>query len=96
MKEYWEKKGREYPSLFDAFQLGDRVMRFYLDKYGKKTEYKGIILKIDKNSMDVYWDTKDGKYKPGDMDISFTHCGAEEIFKGDGFYSPIKKEKSYF
>jgi len=48
MKEYKEKKGEKYPSLYDAFQLGDRVMRMYQDKYGKKTEYRGIILKIEK------------------------------------------------
>jgi hypothetical protein len=95
MKEYREKKGYEYPSLYDAFQLGDRVMRIYQDKYGKKTEYKGIVLKIEKNSIEVYWDTKDGKYKSGEMDISFTQCDVEEIFRGDGVYTPIKKEKSY-
>jgi len=95
MKVYRKKKGHEYPSLYDAFQLGDRVMRNYQDKYGKKTEYKGIVLKIEKNNIEVYWDTKDGKYKPGEMDISFTNCKVEEIFRGDGNYTPIKKEKSY-
>ena len=95
MKEYKEKKGHDYPSLYDAFQLGDRVMRSYQDKYGKKTEYKGIVLKIEKNNIEVYWDTKDGKYKPGEMDISFTNCKVEEIFRGDGDYTPIKKEKSF-
>ena len=95
MKEYMEKKSHDYPSLYDAFQLGDRVMRSYKDKCGKKTEYKGIILKIEKNSIEVYWDTKDGKYEPGEMGNSFTNCKVEEIFRGDGDYTPIKKEKSF-
>ena len=96
MKEHGKKKIEKYPSLYDAFQLGDRVMRIYQDKYGRKIEYKGIVLKIEKDGMEVYWDTKDGKYKPGEMDISFTHCEVEEIFRGDGDYTSIKKDKSYF
>jgi hypothetical protein len=96
VKKDREKKGEEYPSLYDAFQLGDRVMRVYRDKYGKKTEYKGIVLRIERKGVEVYWDTKDGKYKPGEMNISFTHCEVEEIFKGDQEYTPIKKDRSYF
>lgn len=96
VKKDKEKKGEKYPSLYDAFQLGDRVMRVYQDKYGKKTEYKGIVLKIEKKGVEVYWDTKDDKYKPGEMDVSFTHCEVEEIFKGDTEYTPIKKDRSYF
>ncbi len=96
MKKNSEMKEYDYPSLYDAFQLGDRVMRSYKDKYGKKIEYKGIVLKIEKNNMEIYWDTKDGEYKPGEMGISFTNCKVEEIFRGDEYYTPIKKEKSYF
>ena len=95
MKEYRNKNGYQYDSLYDAFQLGDRVMRIFQNKYGKKTEYKGVVLKIEKNSMEVYWDTKDGKYIPCDMDISFTNCKVEEIFRGDGNFTPIKKEKNF-
>ena len=90
------KKDYEYPSLYDYFKLGDRVMRSYRDKYGKKVEYKGVILKIEQKSLEVYWDTRDGKYKPGGIDISFTNCDLEEIFNGKDKYSPIKREKSYF
>lgn len=96
MKEDKQKKSEMYPSLYDAFQIGDRVMRVYRDKYGKKTEYKGIVLKIEKEGMEIYWDMEDGKYKPGEMNVSFTHCQVEEIFRGDGDYTAIKKERSYF
>lgn len=91
MKKYRMEKNYEYPSLYETFQLGDRVMRIYKDKLGKKIEYKGIILKIEKNSIEVYWDTKDGEYKPEDMDMSFTHCDVKEIFRGDGYFTPIKR-----
>jgi protein involved in sex pheromone biosynthesis len=95
MKEYLRKNSSDHPSLYDAFQLGDRVTRIYQSKDGKKIKFKGIVLKIAKNSIEVYWDTKDGKYIPNDMNISFTDCNVEEIFRGDGNYTPIKKEKSY-
>jgi hypothetical protein len=90
------KNNYEYPSLYDYFKLGDRVMRSYYDKYGKKTEYKGVILKIEQKGLEVYWDTQNGRYKPGEIGVSFTHCDLEEIFNGKKEYSPIKKERSYF
>ena len=80
-----------YPSLYDAFELGDRVKRTYKDKKSKY-EYKGIVLAIEENSIEIYWDTKNGKYRPGDMDVAFTNCPVNEIFKGTGYYSPIKKD----
>ncbi len=64
MKEYLRKYSSDHPSLYDAFQLGDRVTRIYQNEDGKKTKFKGIVLKIAKNSIEVYWDTKDGKYIP--------------------------------
>jgi hypothetical protein len=90
-----DKKKKKYPSLYDEFKLGQRVIRTYEDKYGNKSEYKGIILAIDKNGIEVYWDTLDGNYKPRDMFASFTYCNSEEIFYGDEKYSPIKKEFYY-
>jgi ribosomal protein L19 len=42
-----KKEPKDYPSLYDAFQLGDRVKRFYKDKNGNNNEYKGIVLAID-------------------------------------------------
>ena len=58
-----KKKNKNYPSLYDEFDLGGRVKRIYKDKNGKNKEYKGIILAIDDNGIEIYWDTRDGKYK---------------------------------
>jgi len=87
-----KRKSKNYPSLYDAFELGDRVIRIYKDKNGKNREYKGIVLAIDKTSIEIYWDTKDGKYRPQDMNIAFTNCPINEIFSGTDEYSPIKKD----
>lgn len=86
-----QSKNGEYPSLYDFFKLGDRVKRKYKDNDGKTKEYGGIILAIKQDNIEIYWDTKDGEYKPDDMDLTFTNCTINEIFKGDDHYSPIKK-----
>lgn len=88
------KRGEEknYPSLYDVFELGDRVKRIYRDADGIK-EYKGIVLAIKNDCIEVYWDTMNGKYRPPSMNIAFTTCSVEEIFKGNEKYSPILKEK---
>jgi hypothetical protein len=92
MFEYGEKDNyKKFPSLFDAFDLGDRVKRTYKDKNGNKKEYKGIILAINKSGIEVYWDTKNGRYNPGEIDIGFTYCEIKDIFNGNDKYSPIKK-----
>lgn len=83
----------KHPSLYDAFNLGDRVKRIYREKNGKSREYKGIILAIDEESIEIYWDTRDGKYRPKDMDVAFTTCPINEIFKGNEHYTPIEKDK---
>jgi len=84
-------KKKDYPSLYDAFELGDRVKRTYHDKKDKY-EYKGIVLAIEDDSMEVYWDTMNGRYRPGDMNVAFTSCQRNEIFKGNDYYTPIKKD----
>jgi hypothetical protein len=86
-----KESGEKYPSLYDAFELGDRVKRIYKDKNGKNTEYKGIILAIEDNEIEIYWDTQDGKYRPDNMNLAFTTCKLCEIFEGSNDYSPIKK-----
>jgi hypothetical protein len=90
IKKIGEKKG--FPSLYDAFDLGDRVKRLYKDIYGKNKEYKGIILAIDRKGIEIYWDTENGEYKPGEMNIDFTYCEIEEVFRGNNKYTPIKKD----
>jgi len=89
-KKYYSSK--KYPSLYDAFDLGDRVKRHYKDKNGGYKEYKGIVLAIEDNSIEIYWDTLDGKYRPNDMNIAFTNCEINEIFRGNKDFSPIKKD----
>jgi len=88
-----KKKNKNYPSLYDEFDLGGRVKRIYKDKNGKNKEYKGIILAIDDNGIEIYWDTRDGKYRPNDMDIAFTNCPINEIFRGNEKYTPIEKDE---
>ena len=87
-----KKKERRHPSLYDAFSLGDRVKRAYIDKNGRPQEYAGIVLAISTESMEVCWDKKDGNYKHKKSDISFTNCLINEIFEGTEHYTPIKRE----
>lgn len=89
-----KKKIKNYPSLYDIFELGDRVKRVYKDKNGKNKEYKGIVLAIDNKSIEIYWDTIDGKYRPEDMNIAFSNCQIKEIFSGNEKYSSIEKDKN--
>jgi hypothetical protein len=49
-------------------------------------------LAIDKENIEVSWDTLNGKYRPDNMDVTFTNCSVNNIFKGNKHYSPIKKE----
>lgn len=92
MKKYKVRKRESYPSLYEAFELGDRVKRVYKDGNGMIKEFRGIILAIEDNCMEVYWDTEDGKYRPPTMDVAFTNCSVDEIFNGDKNYSPIEKQ----
>lgn len=91
VKNKSKRKKKNYPSLYDAFELGDRVMRLYHDKNGKNREYKGIVLAIEDSSMEIYWDTRDGEYRPKGMNVAFTNCQITEIFNGSQKYSPITK-----
>ena len=88
-------KSKDYPSLYNVFELGDRVERVYINKNGQNKIYKGIILAIDEDNVEIYWDTKDGKYNPEDMEIAFTNCSIAEIFNGNSEYSPIKKDNNW-
>jgi len=81
----------DYPSLYDVFEIGDRVIRFLKNKNGKNHEYKGVICAIDDKYIEIYWDTLDGKYRPMGMGIAFTICQINEIFRGNEEYTPIEK-----
>ncbi|KYK23360.1 hypothetical protein AYK24_01060 [Thermoplasmatales archaeon SG8-52-4] len=86
------RRNLSYPSLYDAFELGDRVKRLYRDKNGQNKEYKGIVLAIDREGVEIFWDTLNGKYRPKDMRIAFSNCPINEIFEGNKEYTPIKKD----
>lgn len=85
---------RSYPSLYDEFELGDRVKRVFKDKNGRNKEYRGIVLAIDEKGIEIYWDTRDGKYRPNDMELAFTNCPVNEIYQGNDKYSPIQKDSN--
>ena len=95
VKESNRKKKKNYPSLYDMFELGDRVKRKYKEESGKYIEYKGIVLAIDNNRVEICWDLIDGKYRSKERDIAFTNCHIKEIFSGTDRYSSIKKDKDY-
>ena len=73
-------------NLYDIFKPGDRVYRKYIDENGSNSKYEGIIVSLTNDSMEIYWDTVNGKYKP----IGFTKCSIEEVFDGTSGYTPIK------
>ena len=85
-------KEKNYPSLYESFKLGERVVRTYKDDSGSSKEYRGLIMAISNDSMEIYWDTVNGKYRPIDMGVAFTKCKVNEVFKGTEHYTPIKKE----
>jgi hypothetical protein len=82
-----------YPSLFEVYQLGDRVKRTYTNKDGKVEKYSGIILSINTNSLEIYWDTINGRYEPDEIDNIFDNCKLHDVFYGNEKYSQLKKEK---
>ena len=90
------KGDEEFPSLYDPFRLGERVFRKVMDTAGKHVTYEGIVLAIDEESIEVFWDKLDGKFRPEEMDVDFTTCSKEEIFRGSMLYSPIIKKKNIF
>lgn len=89
------KENEKFPSLYDAFRLGERVYRKVMDTAGKHATYEGIVLAIGEDSIEVFWDKLDGKFRPEDMDVDFTTCFKEEIFRGSMLCSPIIKSKKY-
>jgi len=95
MKQPGERKGKyeKYPSLYDVFKPGDRVKRSCTNKDDEPEEYEGIIMGMDDNSMEIFWDTVNRKYRPEEIDANFTNCSMDEIFKGSERYTPIRNEK---
>ena len=80
-------------SLFRYFHPGDRVKRRYKQAKEGKKQYEGIIIAMDHNSLEIYWDTVDGIYCPNLIDMDFTMCGFNEVMKGNNKFSPVKHKK---
>jgi hypothetical protein len=83
----------KYPSLYDLFQPGERVKRNIKGDEGRIDEYEGIIMAMDHNQMEVYWDTMNGDYSPDLIDEDFTLCSVDEVLNGNQECSPIKKKR---
>jgi hypothetical protein len=91
--KYNKERYKKSLNLYDFFRLGDRVKRTHKDKFGKIIEVEGIILAIDKDNVEIYWDTINGKYIPNKSYITFTKCSKIDVFKGNKFNTPIEKIK---
>jgi len=90
MKEEKECKDK---TLLDVFKQGDRVSQICYDpNNGYKREYSGIIMRIEKHCMAVYWDIVNGK-PVSNMHEVFTVFHEAEIFNGNENTSPIIKEE---
>lgn len=92
-KKILKERSKEYVSLYDEFKPGERVIRHYKKKSGEVEEYEGIIMAMDQEYMEVYWDTIDGQYCPDQIVDDFTLCDADEVFNGSEDYSPIQHKK---
>ena len=91
-----KKRSRKqtYPSLFDTFKPGDRVIRKGNQKKHDRGLYEGIIMSMDIDYLQVYWDKKDGIYSAEPIDERFTTCPIDEVLHGNDEYSSIKPKKS--
>ena len=89
-------QNKEGHSLFEIFQLGDRVKRTYVDKDGNIEYYSGIIMTIYNDSIDIFWDTINGKYQPQKIENIFNNCTMNDILNGNENFSSIQKERYIF
>lgn len=92
-KQYISLRQKGYPSLYETFRPGQRVVRQHKKDSGELAEYEGIIMTMDPYSMEVYWDTIDGDYNPYEIADDFTLCDSDEVYNGTQEYSPIKRKK---
>jgi hypothetical protein len=89
-------QNKEGHSLFEIYELGDRVKRTYIDKDGNIEYYSGIIMTINNDSIDIFWDTINGKYQPQKIENIFNNCTMNDILNGNENFSSIKKERYIF
>ena len=82
-------------SLYKHFKPGDRVKRSFQEKKGKTKQYEGIIMAMDHDQLEIYWDKIDGMYCPDLIENDFTMCPFDEVMNGNYEFSPVKQKKSY-
>ena len=80
-------------TLFEIFNLGDRLNCIYVNKDGKKDKYSGIVMAISKDNIEVFWDKINGIYKPEKIHFTFNTLEIDEIINGNQEFSKIKKNK---
>ena len=83
-------------TLFDLFNLGDRVNVKFINNTGEKKKYSGIVMSINKESIEVFWDKINGRYKPEKNNFTFNTFEIDDIINGNENFSPIKKKISIY
>jgi len=91
-KEMKEHAGK-YHCLYEEFEPGERVVRYLRKETGEYQKYEGIIMGVDDESIDIYWDTIDNTYCPDAIKEDFTLLSHDEIYNGNDEYTPIKRKK---
>ena len=89
------QKDYGHSSLYSFFSIGDRVKKKHIDKFGNKYKCEGIVLSVNSDFLQIFWDKCNGKYKPYSMDITFSKCSKYEIFRGDEENSATFKVNKY-
>ena len=79
-------------SLYECFKPGDRVKRTYQGGKGKNQINEGIIMTMDHDQLEIFWDKINGVYCPSLFDDEFTICFLEEVMYGTKKYSPMKQK----
>ncbi|RLF59642.1 MAG: hypothetical protein DRN27_01980 [Thermoplasmata archaeon] len=92
MKEPYKKSAL---SLYKHFKPGDRVKRSFQGDAGKSKRYEGIIMSMDHDKLEIYWDKIDGMYCPDLIEKDFTMCSFDEVMNGNYEFTPLKHKKSY-
>jgi hypothetical protein len=93
IKKQYKDQINQYPSLYDLFEPGERVRRKMKGEQGQTDVIEGIIMAMDSDQMEIYWDTLNGEYTPELIDEDFTLCSVDEVLNGNRECSPIEKKR---
>jgi hypothetical protein len=83
-------------SLLRQFKPGDRVKRYYHGEPGSINMYEGIIMTVNHDQLEIYWDKIDGVYCPNLIENDFTICNFDEVRNGNQEFSALKQKKLSF